>query len=116
MNMMHKMLDITLGEMLERIAANPDLPLVFSYEGADIRPGYHATEVEAGQFSALLDCGAQRPGRRYSSSSGILRKATEPMGFRLVGRAERLSDLAAIHRIAHRPVRAVALEEDEGFL
>jgi hypothetical protein len=57
MNMMHKMLDITLGEMLERIAANPDLPLVFSYEGADIRPGYHATEVKAGQFSAL-GCGA----------------------------------------------------------
>jgi len=58
MNMMLKMLDITLGEMLERIAADPDLPLVFSYEGADIRPGYHATEVKAGQFSALLDCGA----------------------------------------------------------
>ncbi|MBY3026650.1 DUF6428 family protein [Rhizobium leguminosarum] len=57
MNIMHKTVDITLGDMLERIAANPELPLVFSYSGADIRPGYHVTEVKAGQFSAL-DCGA----------------------------------------------------------
>lgn len=57
MNMMHKTADITLGDMLEQIAANPELPLVFSYNGATIRPGYHVTEVKAGQLSAL-DCGA----------------------------------------------------------
>lgn len=57
MNLMHKTVDITLGEMLEQIAADPELPLVFSYNGAAIRPGYHVTEVKAGQFSAL-DCGA----------------------------------------------------------
>lgn len=49
--------DITLGELLEGITMSPDLPLVFSYNGARIRPGYHVTEVKAGQFSAL-DCGA----------------------------------------------------------
>lgn len=57
MDLMYKTADITLGEMLVQIAANPDLPLVFSYNAAAIRPGYHVTEVKAGQFSAL-DCGA----------------------------------------------------------
>jgi hypothetical protein len=49
--------DIRLGDLLERIALSPELPLVFNYEGARIRSGYHVTEVKAGQFSAL-DCGA----------------------------------------------------------
>ncbi len=57
MNMMHKTGDITLGEMLDSIAATPDLPLIFFYNQTSIRPGYHVTEVKAGQFSAL-DCGA----------------------------------------------------------
>jgi hypothetical protein len=49
--------DITLGRLLELSAANTDLPLVFSYDGRAIKPGYHVTEVKAGAFSAL-DCGA----------------------------------------------------------
>jgi hypothetical protein len=49
--------DITLGRLLELSAANADLPLVFSYDGRAIKPGYHVTEVKAGTFSAL-DCGA----------------------------------------------------------
>jgi hypothetical protein len=49
--------DITLGELLSRIASTPDLPLVFTYEGTEIKGGYHVTEVKAGEFSAL-DCGA----------------------------------------------------------
>lgn len=49
--------DITLGELLDRIADTPDSPLVFRYDGQPIKPGYHVTEVKAGQFSAL-DCGA----------------------------------------------------------
>jgi hypothetical protein len=61
MNMIDKSIladtDITLGRMLESIAATPDIPLVFSYQGRPIKPGYHVTEVKAGQFSAL-DCGA----------------------------------------------------------
>lgn len=48
---------IDLGLLLAALDANPDAPLVFSYDGSDIRPGYHITEVKAGQFSAL-DCGA----------------------------------------------------------
>jgi len=49
--------DITLGQLLDVLAVAPDAPLVFTYDGNSVRPGYHVTEVKAGQFSAL-DCGA----------------------------------------------------------
>ncbi len=49
--------DISLGHLLDVLAVAPDAPLVFSYDGNPVRPGYHVTEVKAGQFSAL-DCGA----------------------------------------------------------
>ena len=49
--------DITLGHLLDVLATSPDAPLVFHYDGRSVRPGYHVTEVKAGQFSAL-DCGA----------------------------------------------------------
>ncbi|KAA0699881.1 hypothetical protein DTW90_11230 [Neorhizobium sp. P12A] len=49
--------DISLGFLLEALAASRDLPLVFRYDGRPVKPGYHVTEVKAGQFSAL-DCGA----------------------------------------------------------
>lgn len=61
MNMIDKTVsvdaDITLAHLLDRIAEAPDLPLVFRYDGRQIEPGYHVTEVKAGQFFAL-DCGA----------------------------------------------------------
>ena len=49
--------DVSLGELVAALAPNADLPLVFHYEGHPVLPGYHVTEVKAGQFSAL-DCGA----------------------------------------------------------
>jgi hypothetical protein len=49
--------DISLGHLLDVLAVAPDSPLVFTYEGNQVRPGYHVTEVKAGDFSAL-DCGA----------------------------------------------------------
>jgi hypothetical protein len=49
--------DISLGRLLETIDGAKDLPLVFSYDGRPVKPGYHVTEVKAGQFAAL-DCGA----------------------------------------------------------
>lgn len=48
--------DIQIGALLAACDAQPSLPLVFVYEGRPVRPGYHVTEVKAGQFSAL-DCG-----------------------------------------------------------
>lgn len=49
--------DITLGQLLDGLAAAPEAPLVFVYDGHPVKTGYHVTEVKAGAFSAL-DCGA----------------------------------------------------------
>lgn len=49
--------DIGLNALLDGLAGMRDAPLVFHYEGRAVKPGYHVTEVKAGQFSAL-DCGA----------------------------------------------------------
>src|SRR6478609_3173485 len=49
--------DINLGLLLSTLAGAKDSPLIFYYDGQPAKPGYHVTEVKAGQFSAL-DCGA----------------------------------------------------------
>lgn len=49
--------DINLGLLLNTLDGERDAPLVFYYDGRPVKPGYHITEVKAGQFSAL-DCGA----------------------------------------------------------
>ncbi len=49
--------DITIGGLLGFLDAHSDKPLVFSYDGQAVQPGYHVTEVKAGKFAAL-DCGA----------------------------------------------------------
>lgn len=43
--------------LLQALAAHPDKALVFHYDGCDVRPSYHVTEVKTGAFQAL-DCGA----------------------------------------------------------
>ncbi|MCL4067407.1 DUF6428 family protein [Pseudomonas sp. GX19020] len=48
--------DVTIGELLALLQDHGSLPLMFSYDGRDLQPGYHVTEVKAGQFAAL-DCG-----------------------------------------------------------
>ena len=50
--------ELTTEELLKRLASNASKPLVFSYEGKDVLPSYHVTEVKSGSFAAL-DCGAQ---------------------------------------------------------
>ncbi|UCI06456.1 DUF6428 family protein [Mesorhizobium sp. B1-1-8] len=49
-------IDLTIGDLLDALADHKDKPLVFCYDGQAVKPGYHVTEVKAGQFSAL-DCG-----------------------------------------------------------
>jgi hypothetical protein len=49
--------DIDLGLLLSVLAGAKDSPLIFYYDDQPVRPGYHITEVKAGQFSGL-DCGA----------------------------------------------------------
>jgi hypothetical protein len=48
--------DVTIGALLVACDQRPASPLVFFYGGRPIRPGFHVTEVKAGQFAAL-DCG-----------------------------------------------------------
>ena len=69
---------ITLDALLASCDKHPAAPLVFSYDGRPIQPGYHVTEVKAGAFAALTAAVTPRPGRRSSFSSGISLKATAP--------------------------------------
>ena len=48
--------DIQIGALLAACDAHPSIPLLFVYDDRAVRPGYHVTEVKAGQFAAL-DCG-----------------------------------------------------------
>ncbi|MBB4249424.1 DUF6428 family protein [Rhizobium sp. BK008] len=59
MNVIDKTLsnDIELGALLAALDAHADSPLVFCYDGRDVKAGYHVTEVKTGRFDAL-DCGA----------------------------------------------------------
>jgi hypothetical protein len=49
--------ELSLADILAAARAHAGEALVFSYEGRDVRPGYHVTEVKSGAFSAI-DCGA----------------------------------------------------------
>jgi len=51
--------EIAAAELLDTLAQHAAKPLVFSYDGRDVLPGYHVTEVKAAAFQAL-DCGANR--------------------------------------------------------
>lgn len=49
--------EVSTAGLLAALAPHGSHRLVFSYEGRDILPGYHVTEVKDGRFEAL-DCGA----------------------------------------------------------
>lgn len=49
--------EVSTGDLLDALAAHADKPLIFHYDGHDVLPGYHVTEVKSGRFEAL-DCGA----------------------------------------------------------
>ena len=49
--------EISAAHLLEALAAYRQRTLIFRYEGRDVLPGYHVTEVKTGAFQAL-DCGA----------------------------------------------------------
>jgi hypothetical protein len=49
--------EVSIGDLLAALDGHKSLPLVFRYDGRPVKPGYHVTEVKAGDFAAL-DCGA----------------------------------------------------------
>ena len=50
--------ELTTAKLLGTLARHAVKPLIFTYEGRDLLPGYHVTEVKSGAFEAL-DCGAK---------------------------------------------------------
>ncbi len=49
--------DLSIGQFLDALADHAERNLTFEYDGREILPGYHVTEVKTGRFAAL-DCGA----------------------------------------------------------
>jgi hypothetical protein len=49
--------EISAAALLAELGDHRNKTLVFSYEGRDVQPGYHVTEVKTAAFQAL-DCGA----------------------------------------------------------
>jgi hypothetical protein len=49
--------EISAADLLARLARHRRKTLLFHYEGRDVLPGYHVTEVKTGAFQAL-DCAA----------------------------------------------------------
>src|SRR5690349_6001102 len=49
--------EVSAARLLETLGAHRPYTLIFHYEGRDVLPGYHVTEVKTGAFQAL-DCGA----------------------------------------------------------
>jgi hypothetical protein len=49
--------EVSAQTLLETLAGQGDKKLIFTYDGRDVRPSYHVTEVKTGSFRAL-DCGA----------------------------------------------------------
>ena len=91
--------EVSIGALLDALAAHPEKPLIFNYDGHDVLPGYHVTEIKSGRFDAL-DCGANpetwqetyiqlwdippEPGQSFMPVSkflAIMRKAGEHVAF-----------------------------------
>ena len=49
--------EISAQAMLDALIGQKEKALVFNYDGRDVRPSYHVTEVKTGTFRGL-DCGA----------------------------------------------------------
>ena len=49
--------DAPLSRLLDALTDHGQRALVFVYDGREVQPGYHVTEIKSGRFDAL-DCGA----------------------------------------------------------
>ena len=49
--------EVSAQAMLDALAGEKEKALIFNYDGRDVRPSYHVTEVKTGSFRGL-DCGA----------------------------------------------------------
>jgi hypothetical protein len=119
--------EISTQDLLQQLARHAAKPLVFAYEGRDVLPGYHVTEVKSGAFEGL-DCGANEeawretfiqlwdvagePGRSWMPSSkflAIMGKVTDALSL-----GEKLTFEVSDGVGAMRLYRASAIEEQDG--
>lgn len=49
--------ELSSAALLSGLEVHKEKPLIFNYDGRDVLPSYHVTEVKTGSFKAL-DCGA----------------------------------------------------------
>jgi len=49
--------ELSAQAVLDALAGQKEKALIFNYDGRDVRPSYHVTEVKTGSFRGL-DCGA----------------------------------------------------------
>ncbi|GIQ72837.1 DUF6428 family protein [Bradyrhizobium sp. RD5-C2] len=49
--------ELSSAALLSSLEAHKEKPLIFRYDGRDVRSSYHVTEVKTGSFKGL-DCGA----------------------------------------------------------
>ncbi|MDT3686768.1 MAG: DUF6428 family protein [Pseudorhodoplanes sp.] len=49
--------EISIAQLLETLDVQRGKKLIFQYNGRNVRPSYHVTEVKCGAFKAI-DCGA----------------------------------------------------------
>jgi len=100
--------EIAIGDLLDRLAEHSEAALVFYYDGRPVKPGYHVTEVKAGQFAAL-DCGAnaeawteifiqlwdveegQRSHMKAGKFAAIIRKVAEHVSLEKSGRCSSIA-------------------------
>lgn len=119
--------DVTLGQPLDGLAALPEAPLVFLYEGQPVKAGYHLTEVKAGALSAL-DCGANpeawadvfiqlwdidEDGRGHMPAgkfSAIIRKVSDHVRLDPAANSPSRSATEAVHRRSIAPIRRASLK------
>lgn len=82
--------------MLAALAAHGEKSLVFVYDGREVLPGYHVTEVKAGSFVSL-DCGANPESWRETFIQLWDVQAEQGRGFMPVGKF-----LAIIKKVADK--------------
>lgn len=100
--------DLNLADLRGALTGHETVPLVFTYAGRTIQPGYHVTEIKSAQLSAL-DCG----GNPDSWTETILQVEDVPAskgdGYMLVGKF--LSILGRVERtLALAPASRVTIE------
>jgi hypothetical protein len=62
--------EISAAALLAELAPCSEKALIFRYEGRDVLPGYHVTEVKSGAFKCLTAAQTSRIGMRLSFNFG----------------------------------------------